>query len=110
MLEPASARRPPLPWRGAFARLGLHTAWLRPSYTPLPRMKVFANALRDAGAPCFNVIFHSSEVLPGGSPYTPDETSVARFLDDLRRLLDALRELGGVGRTCAEFAAEQRAA
>ena len=25
-----------------------------------------------AGAPCFNIIFHSSELLPGGSPYTPD--------------------------------------
>jgi hypothetical protein len=109
-LEAAYARLKPIPWRGALRRLGLRPVWLRPSYTPLADMLAFARALAARRAPCFNVIFHSSEVLPGGSPYTPDEASVGRFLDDLRRLLDALRELGGVGRTCAEFAAEQRAA
>ncbi|HET7292543.1 MAG TPA: polysaccharide deacetylase family protein [Vicinamibacteria bacterium] len=109
-LEAAYARLKPIPWRGAFKRLGLRPVWLRPSYTPLPDMLAFARALKARDAPCFNVIFHSSEVLPGGSPYTPDEASVARFLDDLRRLLDALRELGGVGRTYAEFAAAARPA
>jgi hypothetical protein len=109
-LEAAYARLKPIPWRGALRRLGLRPVWLRPSYTPLADMLAFARALAARRAPCFNVIFHSSEVLPGASPYTPDEASVGRFLDDLRRLLDALRELGGVGRTCAEFAAEQRAA
>jgi hypothetical protein len=60
--------------------------------------------------PCFNLIFHSSEVLPGGSPYTPDAASVERFLSDLRRLLEHLtRTLGGVGRTYAEFATEWNA-
>jgi hypothetical protein len=69
-------------------------------------MKRFADGLAARGVPCFNIIFHSSEVLPGGSPYTPDEASVSRFLDDLRALLDHLSALGGVGRTYAEFAAE----
>ena len=110
LLEAAYARLKPIPWRGAFKRLGLRPVWLRPSYTPLSDMLAFARALSARRAPCFNVIFHSSEVLAGGSPYTPDERSVGQFLDDLRRMLDALRELGGVGRTCAEFAAEQRAA
>jgi len=68
-------------------------------------MLAFADRLAREGAPCFNIIFHSSEVLPGGSPYTPDEGSVARFLDDLRRLLGHLTaQLGAVGRTYAEFA------
>ena len=109
-LEAAYARLKPIPWRGAFKRLGLRPVWLRPSYTPLPDMLAFARALKARGVPCFNVIFHSSEVLPGGSPYTPDTASVARFLEDLRRLLDVLRELGGVGRTYAEFATGPRAA
>jgi peptidoglycan/xylan/chitin deacetylase (PgdA/CDA1 family) len=107
-LERAYATLPPLPWRGAFKRLGLHPVWLRPSYTTLPRMLAFADALADRGAPCFNIIFHSSELLPGGSPYTPDEPSVTRFLSDLERLLEHLRvRLGAVGRTYAEFAALQ---
>jgi hypothetical protein len=88
-------------------RLGLRPVWLRPSYTSLPDMRAFADALAARRAPCFNVIFHSSEILPGGSPYTPDEPSVRRFLDDLERLLEHLGErLGGVGRTYAEFAAD----
>ena len=106
-IEKAYARLPPIPWRGALKRLGLRPVWLRPSYTALPEMIAFADRLRRARVPCFNLIFHSSEVLPGGSPYTPDERSVARFLDDLRRLLAHLTgPVGGVGRTYAEFARE----
>jgi hypothetical protein len=105
-LEAAYASLPPLPWRGAFARLGLRAAWLRPSYTPLPVMKALATRLVERGVPCLNIIFHSSELLPGGSPYTPDEASVERFLGELRGLLAHLVELGAVGRTYAEFARE----
>ena len=105
LLERAYARLRPIPWRGALKRLGLRPVWLRPSYTPLPEMIAFADRLAGEAAPCFNIIFHSSEVLPGGSPYTPDEGSVARFLDDLRRLLGHLTSrLGAAGRTYAEFA------
>ena len=106
-VEALYARMAPIPWRGAFKRLGLRAAWLRPSYTPLPDMLAFADALHASGAPCYNIIFHSSEVLPGGSPYTPDEPSVARFLEQLERLLEHLTQrLGAVGRTYAEFAEE----
>jgi hypothetical protein len=97
---------PPIPYRGAFKRLGLRAVWLRPSYTALPDMLAFASRLAGAGVPCFNILFHSSELLPGGSPYTPDQPSVDRFLDHLRRVLDHLTgRLGAVGRTYAEFAA-----
>jgi peptidoglycan/xylan/chitin deacetylase (PgdA/CDA1 family) len=107
LVEKAYARLKPIPWRGALKRLGLRPVWLRPSYTPLGEMLAFADRLRRGGAPCFNIIFHSSEVLPGGSPYTPDEASVRRFLDDLRRLLAHLTgPVGAVGRTYAEFARE----
>ena len=103
-LEALYAQLPPLPWRGALRRAGLRAAWLRPSYTPLPEMLAFADALQARRQPCFNVIFHSSEILPGGSPYTPDEPSVRRFLDDLERLLEHLTQrLGAVGRTYREF-------
>ncbi|HEY3121256.1 MAG TPA: hypothetical protein VGL15_11575 [Vicinamibacteria bacterium] len=107
-LERAYASLAPIPWRGAFRRLGLRPVWLRPSYSPVAEMTAFASRLAGRGAPCFNVIFHSSELIPGGSPYTPDEGSVTRFLDGLRRLLEHLTaRLGGVGRTHAEFARQQ---
>jgi hypothetical protein len=104
-LEALYARLPPLPWRGALKRLRLRAVWLRPSYSSLIDMQAFATRLAAAQVPCFNIIFHSSELLPGGSPYTPDEASVVRFIDDLVRLLEYLtRDLGGRGATYAEFA------
>jgi hypothetical protein len=105
--EALYARLRPIPWRGALRRLGLKAVWLRPSYAALPDMLAFASRLARARVPCFNVIFHSSELLPGGSPYTPDEASVTRFLDDLKRLLEHLTvRLGAVGRTYGQFRAE----
>jgi hypothetical protein len=71
----------------------------------------FASALHADRVPCFNIIFHSSELLPGGSPYTPDDASVSRFLSDLRRLLVHLTgSLGAQGCTYAEFGAAWAAA
>lgn len=104
-LERAYASLPAIPYRGALRRLGIRPVWLRPSYTSRERMIAFASRLHAAGAPCFNIIFHSSELLPGGSPYTPDAASVERFFADLRALLDHLAgRLGAGGRTYAEFA------
>jgi hypothetical protein len=106
-LEALYATLPPIPYRGAIKRLGLRPVWLRPSYSSLPDMLAFASRLAAERVPCFNIIFHSSELLPGGSPYTPDEASVRRFTDDLRRLLEHLvGRLGAVGRTYREFAAQ----
>jgi len=104
MLERAYASLPAIPYRGALRRLGIRPVWLRPSYTSRERMIAFASRLHARGAPCFNIIFHSSELLPGGSPYTPDAASVERFFADLRALLQHLAGLGAVGRTYAEFA------
>ena len=106
-LEALYAALPAIPYRGAIKRLGLRPVWLRPSYTCLPDMLDFANRLAAAHVPCFNIIFHSSELLPGGSPYTPDDASVTRFKDDLARLLEHIvGRLGAVGRTYREFAAQ----
>ena len=105
VLERAYASLPAIPYRGALKRLGIRPVWLRPSYTSRERMIAFASRLHAGGAPCFNIIFHSSELLPGGSPYTPDAASVERFCADLRALLAHLtRTLGAVGKTYAEFA------
>jgi hypothetical protein len=105
-VEKAYASLPAIPWRGALKRVGVRPVWLRPSYTPRAGMIAFASRLHAGGAPCFNIIFHSSELLPGGSPYTPDAASVERFFADLRALLAHLVHLGAVGRTYAEFARE----
>jgi hypothetical protein len=105
LMQRAYASLAPIPWRGAFRRLGVRPVWLRPSYSTVEEMTRFASRLAARRAPCFNVIFHSSELVPGGSPYTPDAGSVDRFLEALRRLLDHLTSrLGGVSQTFSEFA------
>lgn len=105
-LERLYAALRPIPYRGALKRLGLRAVWLRPSYTALPDMLAFASRLAAARVPCFNILLHSSEVLPGASPYNPDGASVERFLDHLKRLLEHLTvRLAAGGRTYAEFAA-----
>jgi len=110
-VERLYASLPPLPYRGALKRLGLRPVWLRPSYTSLADALAFAGRLARARVPCLNFLFHSSELLPGGSPYNRDEAAVERFLDDLARLLEHLSaRLGAVGRTYAEFAAAWTAA
>jgi hypothetical protein len=110
-VEALYTRLPPLRWRAAFKRLGLRPVWLRPSYSTVPDMLAFADRLAARGARCFNIIFHSSELLAGGSPYTPDGPSVERFRDGLRRLLEHLTaRVGAQGRTYAEFAREWSAA
>lgn len=105
-MEALYARLDPIPYRGMLKRLGLRPVWLRPSYSSLPDACALAGRLAARGASCLNFLFHSSELLPGGSPYHPDEASVGRFLDGLARLLGHLTGgLGGLGRTYAEFAA-----
>jgi hypothetical protein len=103
-LESLYARIPMIPHRGALRRLGLRGVWLRPSYSSLPDMLALASRIRRHRLPCANLLFHSSELQPGGSPYTPDSASVKRFLGELERLLEHLtQKLDAVGRTYAEF-------
>jgi peptidoglycan/xylan/chitin deacetylase (PgdA/CDA1 family) len=84
----------------------LHIArpiWLRPSYSRAADMKLLARrVLEDGGAPA-NIIFHSSELLPGASPYNRTKDDVERFYRDLESLLAFLVENGATGATFREF-------
>ena len=88
-------------------RLGLRAVWLRPSYTPLRGHARLRLAPRPrAGVPCFNIIFHSSELLPGGSPYTPGrgERRPLPRRPAARCSSTSTGRWARVGRTYAEFA------
>jgi hypothetical protein len=78
--------------------------WLRPSYSSLEDMSKLARRLRADNIPLLNVLFHSSEVLPGGSPYNRSKEDVDAFLDRLDRFLVlATTELGAEPVTFREF-------
>jgi hypothetical protein len=53
--------------------------------------------------PVANIIFHSSELIPGGSPYNRTTEDVEAFYEDLEALLAFLAERGVEGRTFREF-------
>ncbi len=80
--------------------------WLRPSYSNPEDMKRLARRVlddgADHGAPA-NIIFHSSELLAGGSPYNATENDVERFYRDLESLLAFLTGEGARGATFSEF-------
>jgi peptidoglycan/xylan/chitin deacetylase (PgdA/CDA1 family) len=77
--------------------------WLRPSYSKDSDMKLLARRILEDGRAPANVIFHSSELLPGASPYNRTKDDVERFYRDLESLLAFLVENGAAGSTFREF-------
>lgn len=104
-LEGLYASLPPKRWRGPLKRLGLRPAWLRPSYSPVPDAIALAEGLVSRGVPTLNMLFHSSELLPGGSPYHRDQTAVDVFYTALERVVEHIMgRMGATAMTYAEYA------
>jgi peptidoglycan/xylan/chitin deacetylase (PgdA/CDA1 family) len=80
--------------------------WLRPSYSSLDEMIALAKRLQRARVPVLNLIFHSSEAIPGGSPYNRTAEDVDRFLATLDRFFEhVIGRLAAVPVTFAGFRA-----
>lgn len=87
-VETAFASLPSIPWRGYFKRLGLRAVWLRPSYSGVSDVRYLADGLVARGVPTLNVVFHSSELMAGASPYNRTEADIDRFFDGLSHLFE----------------------
>ena len=91
-------------FRRALRLLGIaRPIWLRPSYSKASDMERLARRVLSEGSAPANIIFHSSELLPGGSPYNETRDDVERFYRDLESLLAFLVESGASGATFREF-------
>ncbi len=91
-------------FRRALRLLGVaRPIWLRPSYSRASEMKLLARRILDDGGAPANIIFHSSELLAGASPYNRTKDDVERFYRDLESLLAFLIENGATGSTFREF-------
>jgi peptidoglycan/xylan/chitin deacetylase (PgdA/CDA1 family) len=104
-LQVAWTRAPkPYATRRVLRKLGLvRPMWLRPSYSSFDDMCALARRLADRGEPLLNVIFHSSEIIVGGSPYNRTTAELDAFLDRLDRFLAfATRDLGATPMTMRE--------
>lgn len=81
-----------------------HVRWLRPSYSSAADMCSLGRQLVDRGAPILNLLFHSSEVIVGGSPYNKTQGELDAFYARLGTFLTyATRELRANGLTFKEF-------
>jgi hypothetical protein len=56
------------------------------------------------GLPAVVMMFHSSELMPGSSPYRPTAGSVRQLLGLLGEFFDFVRKRGGEGLTLTEAA------
>ena len=91
-------------FRRALRLLGVaRPIWLRPSYSKASDMKLLARRILEDGRAPANIIFHSSELLPGASPYNRTKDDVERFYRDLEALLAFLVENGATGASFREF-------
>ena len=96
---------PSIPWRGYFKRLGLRAVWLRPSYSSVEDARSLASALVARGVPTLNMLFHSSELVPGGSPYNKTAEDVDGFFARLESVFEhVMKRLEARGVTYAEAA------
>jgi hypothetical protein len=106
VLERGFASLPAIPWRGYLKRLGLRAVWLRPSYSNVEDANALASSLVARGVPTLNMLFHSSELVPGGSPYNRTDADVDRFFGRLERVFEHIMkriEARGVTyRECAD--------
>ena len=70
--------------RRAFDRQHLGSQWLRPyPYMTAPRLRRVAELARRAGAPVLNMTFHSSELMPGCSPYNRTAAAIESLYERL---------------------------
>jgi hypothetical protein len=83
----------------------LDPQWFRPyAHMSGERLKSVYQAARQAGLPAVEMMFHSSELMPGGSPYHPDETAIERLYEKLERVFAYLQNASCTGMTLTEFA------
>lgn len=97
--------------RRLFDRQRLGAQWLRPyPYMTVDRLVRVAGLARRAGARVLNLTFHSSELMPGGSPYNRTTASIESLYARLDGFFTYLRGQGFRGATLSEIADELDAA
>jgi hypothetical protein len=97
--------------RAALSRwLSPQPVWLQPvpSFTSDDLKAAFSRQSEIAGVAV--MMLHSSELMPGGSPFRPDQAAVRELLDTLDSFLGFAREAGAVSSTLTEAALALRSA
>lgn len=78
--------------------------WMRPSFSSFTDMKNLSRIVAKEGSDYIEFMIHSSEFMPGGSPYYPDGKSVDSLFKEMSRLFSCLSDSGCIGVTLEEYA------
>ena len=79
--------------------------WFRPfSDMTVPRLKAVYETARHLDLPIVEMMFHSSELMPNGSPHNPTAESVDRLYDRLEEVFTFLAGQQVVGSTLSAYA------
>lgn len=94
--------------KGVLERLGaLRKIKFSPEKADTGRLSALANAYSRQAAPCMVMMFHSSSLKAGYSPYVPNPAALDEFLRTIDETFTyCLDTLGMRGATLSEFAAE----
>ena len=76
--------------------------WLRPAITSVYDMKRLIDKAGKIGYVEFMI--HSSELIPGGSPYFRDEKSIVGLYSNMEEIFRFVQKLGFIGITLKDFA------
>jgi hypothetical protein len=68
----------------------------------IERLCRVATVAMGLGAPVLNLTFHSSELMPGGSPHNRDKADIESLYRRLEGLFAFLQSCGAIGLTLAE--------
>jgi hypothetical protein len=83
--------------------------WFRPfSDMSVARLKAVYETANELELPVVEMMFHSSELMPNGSPHNPTVASVDRLYERLQQLFEYLTEQRVEGMTLSAFAEPMR--
>ena len=79
--------------------------WLRPALCCLSDMKKLArNVSQESGNSYLEFMLHSSELMPGGSPYFSTPIQIEKLYRDMEELFRYISSLGYIGQTLEDYA------
>lgn len=80
------------------------TVWLRPATQSLQMMKALIDSVsQEHDTNYLEFMIHSSELMPGGSPYFKDKESIERLYTSMEQIFKYAQNMGYRGMTLHEY-------
>ena len=81
----------------------LNQAWLSPEIEDVDTMIRLSKRMENNNFPCLNMVFHSTSLLPGASPFVKSKNEATNFIQKIRDFLVFADESGYEPKTLSQF-------